>query len=83
MDTLIRMSGSSEIHLVKIDIEGSEAELFGSNLAWLQAVRCLAIEFHGDSRERISFDELMAGNGFDVVSDTGHTVIALMAKPAR
>jgi hypothetical protein len=83
METLIRMSDSHEIHLVKIDIEGSEAELFGSNLAWLQAVRCLAIEFHGDSRERISFDELMAGNGFDVVSDTGHTVIALMAKPAR
>jgi len=83
MDTLIRMSGSNEIHLVKIDIEGAEAELFRSNLAWLQEVQCLAIEFHGDSRERISFDELMARHGFDVVSDTGHTVIALAGKPAR
>jgi FkbM family methyltransferase len=80
MGTLIRMSGANEIHLVKIDIEGSEAELFGSNIEWLQEVRCLAIEFHGDSRQRISFDELMRRHGFDVVSDTGHTVIALMAK---
>jgi FkbM family methyltransferase len=78
MEALRRLSGADQIDLVKIDVEGAEAELFRSeNLGWLQHVGCLAVEFHEDSRERASFDEVIALHGFNVVRETSHTVIAV------
>jgi FkbM family methyltransferase len=65
--------GSADI--LKVDIEGAEVELFKGDLNWLQNVRCIAIEFHGNSREVSNFDAIMAEQGFRVI-DGKHTVIA-------
>jgi FkbM family methyltransferase len=83
MATLIGMTGAAEVQLVKMDIEGSEAVLLTSGASWLSSVQCLAVEFHDDLRAHLSFDELMASHGFDVVDDGGHTVIALVRRPAH
>ena len=82
MATLIGMTGAGKVQLVKMDVEGSEAVLLASDVSWLRAVQCLAVEFHGDLRARLSFDELIARHGFDVVDDRGHTVVALARPPA-
>jgi FkbM family methyltransferase len=40
---------------LKIDVEGSEAEIFGgSNLGWLDQVSCIAIELHDQTRKDCS-----------------------------
>jgi hypothetical protein len=83
MATLIGMTGAAEVQLVKMDIEGSEAVLLTSGASWLGSVQCLAVEFHDDLRAHLSFDELIAKHGFDVVDDGGHTVIALVRRPAH
>jgi FkbM family methyltransferase len=45
---LISMSGAQRISLLKIDIEGSEIDLFRSDTTWLRQVDNIVIELHGD-----------------------------------
>lgn len=49
IDSLIALTDSGEIDLLKIDIEGSERELFSRNTAaWLPKVKNICIELHGE-----------------------------------
>lgn len=50
MDTLMAERGLSSIDLLKIDIEGSEYELFESAPDWMNRVRTVAIELHDHLR---------------------------------
>jgi FkbM family methyltransferase len=50
---LIALGGRDRIDLIKIDIEGAEAELFSAPCdAWLERTRVLMIEIHGPDAER-------------------------------
>jgi FkbM family methyltransferase len=51
--SLLELAGQEQIDLLKVDIEGSEVHLFGSNFSsWLPKVRNICIELHGaDCRE--------------------------------
>lgn len=40
--------GDGRIDLLKIDIEGGEADLLSADIAWLERVGAIAIEFHPD-----------------------------------
>lgn len=54
---LLAMSPCSRISLLKIDIEGSERELFQSNSAsWLEHVDNIIIELHGDECSQLYLD---------------------------
>jgi len=53
IQTLLRESGHSRISILKIDIEGSEAELLRHGCDWLDLVDNLAIELHGADCERL------------------------------
>lgn len=75
--TLIEMSGFSEVDLIKIDVEGAEAELFHGDCDWLDKVKAIAIEFHGNSRTESNFDDMMAEKGFKVLPGEGHTTTAI------
>ena len=77
MRQLLSMLNKPRIDLLKIDVEGAEVELFKRDLGWLDAVRCIALEFHEGSREKTDFDELMKQHGFTIVEDTGNIVVAL------
>jgi FkbM family methyltransferase len=59
MPTLIGLCGGVEIDLLKIDIEGSELELFSRNTeSWLPRVKHLCIELHGPDCEAVFFRAL-------------------------
>ena len=48
IDAIMTMIGIERIDLLKIDIEGAEAELFANPRAWIDRVGVLAIEFHDE-----------------------------------
>jgi FkbM family methyltransferase len=80
MMELLKTSGFPRVDLLKIDIEGAEVKVFEGDLDWLDLVRAIAIEFHGDSRTEIDFDNIMKRRGFRLVDDGNHTVIAFRSK---
>ena len=76
MEKLIAQQSLEQIDLLKVDIEGSEIDLFQGPSEWLARVRAIAIEFHGGSREESGFDALMRRHGFRMHSSNAHTVLA-------
>ena len=64
--SLIDMAGAPTVDLLKIDIEGSELEVFGEGAKkWLPRVRNLCIELHGPDCEKAFFNAL-AGFAYDL-----------------
>jgi FkbM family methyltransferase len=52
--TLLELAGEKEIDLLKVDVEGSELEIFNpSSSQWLPQVRNLCIELHGEDCEQV------------------------------
>lgn len=74
---IINDSGFTKIDLLKVDIEGAEVELFKGDVGWLRSVDSIAIEFHGDSRNKCRFDEIMRNYQFHIYDQDPHTVIAV------
>lgn len=74
MQTVLSRSGFEQVDLLKVDIEGGETALFQGDLSWLDRVKAIAIEFHGNSRAETRFDELMRGR---TIIETEHTVLAI------
>jgi len=62
---LVRAHGISEISFLKVDIEGSETDLFSGSLEWLDITREISMEVHpvfGVDADGIV--DLLQGNGF-------------------
>jgi hypothetical protein len=58
--------GSGKVDLLKLDIEGSESEVFGPDAReWLPRVRNIAIELHGEANKARFFATLM-GHRYDL-----------------
>jgi FkbM family methyltransferase len=77
MSSIINRSGFGQVDILKVDIEGAEVELFSGDLSWLERVRSIAIEFHGDARRVSDFDARVRDFGFEIVDENHHTVLAL------
>lgn len=61
--SLIELSGFAQVDLLKIDIEGAEAEVFRSGAPqWLGRIRNLCIELHGPACREVFYKAL---EGFD------------------
>jgi FkbM family methyltransferase len=72
--SLLAMTGDQRIALLKIDIEGSEKELFARNYSdWLSRTDNFTVELHDDDARRI-LAEAIAGQGF-AVSEFGELTI--------
>jgi FkbM family methyltransferase len=57
--SLMQLAGGDSIDLLKVDIEGSETEIFDSgSLSWLPKIRNICIELHGPDCEKVFFDAL-------------------------
>lgn len=64
--TLLQRSGHDRISVLKVDIEGSEVEMFREgHHAWLDRVDNIVIELHGAECERV-FHHAIADQGFTV-----------------
>ncbi|MBB6049276.1 FkbM family methyltransferase [Armatimonas rosea] len=77
IEDIIGFSGFETVDVLKIDIEGAEIELFSRDTSWLKNIRCVAIEFHGDSRKISDFDNLIVAAGFEIAEENDHTTIVL------
>lgn len=77
---LIDIHGINSIDLIKIDIEGSEKNLFSSNTEWLTKTKYLVLEFHSDEDRQIVVS-CLKDYEFDVVllSEKGREANLLFA----
>jgi FkbM family methyltransferase len=79
---LIGMSGAATIDLLKLDIEGSEKEVFAADTGWLSSVSVINIELH----DRIwpgcteAFQAAVAGYPAETTS-TRHNLIWIRKEP--
>lgn len=76
---IILRSGFPRVDLLKIDIEGAEAQVLRGDLAWTSAVSGIAIEFHGDARQATQFDRRFSELGFRIEDLNSHTTLAVRA----
>jgi FkbM family methyltransferase len=78
--TILAASGHDRISLLKVDIEGAEAVVFGKECqAWLGKVDAIAVELHDDSSFGNSsgiFFHAIRGHGFEV-SSVGELTICM------
>ncbi len=72
MPALIAMAGAP-IDLLKVDIERAETELFSGDVHWLDSVRNICIELHGDDCRDVFF-RAMAQYEYDL-SESGELTI--------
>jgi hypothetical protein len=77
MNSILAESGFDQVDLLKVDIEGAEADLFRGQNEWLHRVRGIAVEFHGDARRESGFDNTMRDFGFRIADEGAHTVLAI------
>lgn len=71
--TLLAHSGFDRISLLKLDIEGADAEVFSGDTQWLYRGDAIAIELHDDSHFGDAAELLLhaiADRGFDIM-DSG------------
>ena len=65
MATLFKEAGiGPRIDLLKVDIEGGEAELFSRNLEWLDEVQNIIVEFHPDIIDVGPITQAISSRGF-------------------
>jgi FkbM family methyltransferase len=81
IDEILRLSGCSEIGILKLDIEGAEKELFSSNYdSWLGKVKLLIIELHDDMKSGCSDAFYAAINHYKFESEVVGENIVLRKK---
>jgi FkbM family methyltransferase len=72
--SLIKLGGGQSVDLLKVDIEGSELEIFSKGSeAWLPKVRNIAIELHGPECGKAFFSAL-ASYDYDLVTFEDTTI---------
>lgn len=73
LDSLMKELGISHVDLLKVDIEGSEKEVFENSNAWIDKVGVLAIELHDWIQSGCSDSVRMAASDFDFTCQRGET----------
>jgi FkbM family methyltransferase len=77
MADVLGLSPSGTIDILKIDIEGAEADLFSGPCPWLASVRCVTIELHGEVARR-DVSRVLISAGF--ITST-HGCLTVAVKP--
>lgn len=73
LDTLLKDLGIGYVDLLKVDIEGSEKEVFEHSQSWIGGVGVLAIELHDWIQEGCSHSVRVATQDFDLTFQKGET----------
>lgn len=62
MTQLLRLIKADSIDILKLDIEGAELQLFSNRPeTWLPAVRCVAVELHGEAAAEAVYSAMKSG----------------------
>lgn len=64
IDAILASQNIEQIDLLKMDIEGSEADVLANATGWIAKVKVLVVEFHGEAIERDCIAQL-SSHGFD------------------
>lgn len=83
VETLINMTGSESVDLLKVDIERAELSVFGAENAesWLKRVKNMCIELHGDDCAQVFFEAL---RNFDFdLGYSGELTVCRNLRPKR
>jgi FkbM family methyltransferase len=81
--SLLQLAGGQHIDLLKIDIEGSELEIFGDNSSsWLSKVRNICIELHGTDCKEV-FLHALKDFEYDLRSSEELTIAANLRPKTR
>ncbi len=78
IDELLKVAGSNEIDILKIDIEGAEIELFNCNFEnWLEKSNLIVIELHDRLRKGCSevFNKAVGTYHFQLTKRGEHTIL--------
>jgi len=75
MPEVLALSPSGRVDILKIDIEGAEAELFKAPCDWLDSVACVSIELHGETA-KIQIPQTLIAAGFKL-SQHGSLTVAV------
>lgn len=78
MPEIMQKAGIEEIDILKIDIEGGEEDLLGKNTEWLNKVKVIIIELHGNyDLERLKAD--ISPYGFEIILPTEQENLQMIA----
>ncbi len=78
---LLEFAGEEFADLIKIDIEGSEVQVFMENTDWLSRVRNICIELHGPHCEEV-FDRALRGYDYEKILH-GENTLCLNVRRAQ
>jgi FkbM family methyltransferase len=81
VDEIRAEQGLDKIDLLKMDIEGTERELFAAAESWLPAVRAIHIELHDRVKDGCSAAFFTAVSEFRVERHRGETVLVTRVDP--
>ncbi len=56
MTTFLKKFSIEKVNLFKIDIEGSEENIFKADVSWLSNVGEILIEFHSETIKKMGFE---------------------------
>jgi FkbM family methyltransferase len=73
MDRLMSDCGLNHVDILKIDIEGSEREVFGNSAPWIDKVGVVVVELHDRVRPGCSRSAYLATGEFEVEWHKGET----------
>jgi FkbM family methyltransferase len=71
--------GVETIDLLKLDIEGAEANILASDTSWLTAVNCLMVELESD-QARLAYNDVMRRHPEFRLAQRGDVTIAVRAR---
>jgi FkbM family methyltransferase len=74
LDKLMDECGIDYIDVLKIDIEGSEKEVFENSVRWIDKVGMIAVELHDRFKSGCSSSVYSATKAFDVSRTRGETI---------
>jgi hypothetical protein len=74
LDKLMDECGIDYIDVLKIDIEGSEKEVFENAARWIDRVGMIAVELHDRFKSGCSSSVYSATKGFEILSRNGETI---------
>ena len=83
VQSLLSKYNLESVDFMKMDIEGEEIKIFDDqvDLTWLNKVKALNIEVHGDSDVLQKILSILEKNGFRAWKDTNHWSAILAVKP--
>lgn len=65
VEQLMDRHGLDQVDILKLDVEGAEADVFAQDTSWLERVRVLIVEIHDKYVDRAAIESVLQRAGFE------------------